>query len=179
MLKHTAVVRPSGWRSKASKERRMKASLCHWIFRPQAYQLRLIACLMRDSLHDELTKCPAFTAVYAKSHGNDKLKIIDIIADAVVLSYMAANIILVQCPLLEYRLGSLANVATEHIKHVGNLLHGHPYRGGRYGYRSAFADCYNSPVHFSIVLSFANLFLSLLAISLSMSLEIFCSVTCA
>ena len=32
MLKHTAVVRPSGWRRKASKERCFMAGLCHWIF---------------------------------------------------------------------------------------------------------------------------------------------------
>ena len=50
---------------------------------------------------------------------------------------------------------------------------------GRHGYRSALADCYNSSVHFPIVFSFDNLFLSRLAISLSMSFEIFCSVTCA
>ena len=34
MLKHTAVVRPSGWRRKASKERCFMAGLCHWIFVP-------------------------------------------------------------------------------------------------------------------------------------------------
>ena len=34
MLKHTAVVRPSGWRRKASKERSLMASLCHCVFRP-------------------------------------------------------------------------------------------------------------------------------------------------
>ena len=44
---------------------------------------------------------------------------------------------------------------------------------------SDFADSYNSSVHFPIVFSFDNLFLSRLAISLSMSFEIFCSVTCA
>ena len=32
MLKHTAVVRPSGWRRKASKERCFMAGLYHWIF---------------------------------------------------------------------------------------------------------------------------------------------------
>ena len=44
---------------------------------------------------------------------------------------------------------------------------------------SALADSYNTSVHFPIVFSFDNLFLSRLAISLSMSFEIFCSVTCA
>ena len=81
--------------------------------------------------------------------------------------------------ILEYSLDSLAHIAAEYIIHVGNLLHGHPYSIGRHGYRSALADCYNSSVHFPIVFSFDNLFLSRLAISLSMSFEIFCSVTCA
>ena len=42
MLKHTAVVRPSGWRCKASKERCFMAGLCHWIFVPFSLGNKLI-----------------------------------------------------------------------------------------------------------------------------------------
>ena len=99
--------------------------------------------------------------------------------DAVVLPDMTAHTMLFQNAVLEYSLDSLAHIVAEYIIHVGNLLHGHPYSIGRHGYRSALADSYNSSVHFPIVFSFDNLFLSRLAISLSMSFEIFCSVTCA
>ena len=153
--------------------------LHHYILRPQADQLRAVGLLFDDGLHDELPKGSALNAVNTEGYRNDEFKAIHIIADAVVLPDMTTHTLLFQNAVLEYSLASLAHIAAEHIIHVGNLLHGHPYSIGRHGYRSALADSYNSSVHFPIVFSFDNLFLSRLAISLSMSFEIFCSVTCA
>ena len=179
MLKHTAVVRPSGWRRKASKERCFMAGLCHCVLCKDTDQFSAVCLPADDGLHDELPKGSALNAVNTEGYRNDEFKAIHIIADAVVLPDMTAYTLLFQNAILEYSLDSLAHIAAEHIIHVGNLLHGHPYSIGRHGYRSALADSYNSPVHFPIVFSFDNLFLSRLAISLSMSFEIFCSVTCA
>ena len=179
MLKHTAVVRPSGWRRKASKERCFMAGLCHCILCKDTDQFSAACLSADDGLHDELPKGSALNAVNTEGYRNDEFKAIHIIADAVVLPDMTAYTLLFQNAVLEYSLDSLAHIAAEHIIHVGNLLHGHPYSIGRHGYRSALADSYNSSVHFPIVFSFDNLFLSRLAISLSMSFEIFCSVTCA
>ena len=47
MLKHTAVVRPSGWRRKASKERCFMAGLCHCVLCKDTDQFS-VACLPAD-----------------------------------------------------------------------------------------------------------------------------------
>ena len=125
--------------------------LHHYILRPQADQLRAVGLLFDDGLHDELTKGSALNAVNTEGYRNDEFKAIHIIADAVVLPDMTAYTLLFQNAVLEYSLDSLAHIAAEHIVHVGNLLHGHPYSIGRHGYRSALADSYNSSVHFPIV----------------------------
>ena len=89
---NTAVVRPSGWRRKASKERCSLAVLCHSALSPQTYQLWAVCLLFNDGLHDKLTKSSALNAVYPKGYGNDKFKVEYIIADAFVLFYMTAHI---------------------------------------------------------------------------------------
>ena len=114
--------------------------LHHYILRPQADQLRAVGLLFDDGLHDELPKGSALNAVNTEGYRNDEFKAIHIIADAVVLPDMTAYTLLFQNAILEYSLDSLAHIAAEHIIHVGNLLHGHPYSIGRHGYRSALTD---------------------------------------
>ena len=90
MLKHTAVVRPSGWRRKASKERCFMAGLCHCILCKDTDQFSAACLSADDGLHDELPKGSALNAVNTEGYRNDEFKTIHSIADAVVLPDMTA-----------------------------------------------------------------------------------------
>ncbi|WP_198404158.1 hypothetical protein, partial [Bacteroides ovatus] len=113
MLKHTAVVRPSGWRRKASKERCFMAGLCHCILCKDTDQFSAACLLADDGLHNELPKGSALNAVNTEGYRNDEFKAIHIIADAVVLPDMTAHTMLFQNAILEYSLDSLAHIAAE------------------------------------------------------------------
>ena len=91
MLKHTAEVRPSGWRRKASKERCFMAGLCHCVLCKDTDQFSAACLLAYDGLHDELPKGSALNAVNTEGYRNDKFKAIHIIADAVVLPDMTGG----------------------------------------------------------------------------------------
>ena len=119
MLKHTAVVRPSGWRRKASKERCFMAGLCHCVLCKDTDQFSAACLSADDGLHDELPKGSALNAVNTEGYRNDEFKAIHIIADAVVLPDMTAYTLLFQNAVLEYSLDSLAHIAAEYIIHVG------------------------------------------------------------
>ena len=151
---NTAVVRPSGWRRKASKERCFMAGLCHCVLCKDTDQFSAACLLADDGLHNELPKGSALNAVNTEGYRNDEFKAIHIIADAVIPD-MTAHTMHFQNAVLEYSLDSLAHIAAEYIIHVGNLLHGHPYSIGRHGYRSTLTDCYYPSVHFP-----SSLFLS-------------------
>lgn len=107
MLKHTAVVRPSGWRRKASKERCFMAGLCHCILCKYTDQFGAACLSADDGLHDELPKGSALNAVNTEGYRNDEFKAIHIIADAVVLPDMTAYTLLFQNAVLEYTLTAL------------------------------------------------------------------------
>ena len=122
MLKHTAVVRPSGWRRKASKERCFMAGLCHCVLCKDTDQFSAACLSADDRLHDELPKGSALNAVNTEGYRNDEFKAIHIIADAVVLPDMTAYTLLFQNAVLEYSLDSLAHIVAEYIIHVGKPL---------------------------------------------------------
>ena len=72
MLKHTAEVRPSGWRRKASKERCFMAGLCHCILCKDTDQFSAACLSADDGLHDELPKGSALNAVNTEGYRNDE-----------------------------------------------------------------------------------------------------------
>ena len=117
------------------------AVLCHCVLCKDTDQFGATCLPADDGLHDEL---PKGSALNTEGYRNGEFKAIHIIADAVVLPDMMVHTMLFHNAVLEYSLDSLAHIAAEHIIHVGNLLHGHPYSIGRHGYRSALADSYTS-----------------------------------
>ena len=74
MLKHTAEVRPSGWRRKASKERCFMAGLCHCVLCKDTDQFSAACLSADDRLHDELPKGSALNAVNTEGYRNDEFK---------------------------------------------------------------------------------------------------------
>lgn len=69
MLKHTAEVRPSGWRRKASKERCFMAGPCHCVLCKDTDQFGAACLPADDGLYDELPEGSALNAVNTEGYG--------------------------------------------------------------------------------------------------------------
>lgn len=145
--------------------------------------------------HDEPPESHALPTSQLEGNGYHHFKTVNIVVYPVVLFDVPLRFAFQQFAILVYGMDSLADVAAEHIERIGHLLLRHPDGSGRHGDHPVFSDCDYSPFHchasyysLSMFVSFGSScllyhlpvpYIILTAIRLSMSFEIFLSVTSA
>jgi len=144
--------------------------------------------------YDKPSESHTFLSPQSEGDGYNHFKAIYIIAYPVALSYVAHGIAFQQLHILVDCTDYSTDIATEYTERIGHFLLRHPYGSGRNSDHPVFVDCdystfHNySPISLLKSVSFGNScllyhlpvpYIILTAIRLSMSFEIFLSVTSA